>query len=109
MSDFNALVIVAGLLFIGMALGGSLLKSLPLSTALFYLIVGVVIGPIGLELVDLDIHANAVLIERITEIAIIISLFAAGLKLRVDWRNPIWHVPVRLASIAMIVTVGLSS
>jgi sodium/hydrogen antiporter len=89
MSDFTALFIVAGLVFIGMALGGSLLKRVPLSTALFYLVVGVLIGPVGLDLIHFDLTGNGVLVERITEVIVVISLFTAGLKLRVEWTDPI--------------------
>jgi NhaP-type Na+/H+ or K+/H+ antiporter len=105
--DFTALFLVAGTLFIGMALGGSLLRTLPVSTSLFYLLVGVGIGPVGLKLIDLDVTRDSVLIERITEVVVVISLFTAGLKLRVDWREPIWKIPVRLASVSMVLTVGM--
>lgn len=104
---FTLLYLAIGALFIVMALSGSLLARLPLSASLVYLIVGIVIGPSGVGLLDFDIVVDAAMIERLTEVAVIVSLFSAGLKLRVDWRDPIWRLPVRLASISMLVTVGI--
>src|SRR5687768_6040750 len=104
---FELLFLISGLLFIIMALVSSVLRRLPLSASLLYLAVGIGIGPIGLDLLDFDSLRNARILERLTEIAVIISLFTAGLKLRVDWRDPRWRLPVRLATISMAITVVL--
>jgi NhaP-type Na+/H+ or K+/H+ antiporter len=73
--------VVAGLLFLSMALAGSAISRWPLTTAMLYLAVGVLLGPhvAGLLHVDVVTHASAV--ERVTELAVIVSLFTAGLKL----------------------------
>jgi sodium/hydrogen antiporter len=99
--------IVVGAVFILMALSASLLKRLPLSTSLLYLGAGVLIGPRVLNLTDFDPVAESELVERITEIAVIVSLFSAGLKLRVPLRDPLWRLPVLLASWSMMLTVGI--
>ncbi|MFN8593045.1 MAG: sodium:proton antiporter [Thermomicrobiales bacterium] len=99
--------IVIGAVLIVMALSASVLKRLPLSTAMLYLAVGVVIGPHGFGLVHIDPMADAAALERITEVAVIVSLFSAGLKLRVPLRDPLWRLPVVLATGSMVVTVGL--
>ena len=97
--------IVAGALLVGMALGGSVLKRLPLSTSLLYLVVGYVLGRLGLG--RLDAHAQAKLLEHLTEVGVLISLFTAGLKLRAPFKDPQWRIAVRLAFLAMALTVGL--
>ena len=66
-----------------MALSGSVLKRLPLSTSMLYLAVGFGLGPYGLGLIRLDPVEDAAILERFTEVAVIVSLFTAGLKLRV--------------------------
>jgi NhaP-type Na+/H+ or K+/H+ antiporter len=104
---FNLWFVVAGLLFVAMALAGTLLKRLPLTTSLLYLGVGVAIGPAGLGLIDFDPLSEAPVLERLTEVAVIVSLFTAGLKLRLDWRDPRWSLPIRLATVSMVLTVGL--
>ena len=97
--------IVVGALLVLMALGGSVLKRLPLSTSLLYLVVGFVLGHLGIG--QLDPYEQAVLLEHLTELAVLISLFTAGLKLRAPFRDPGWRIAVRLASATMVLTIGL--
>src|SRR5215211_1643250 len=105
--QFTVSYVVVGAVFILMALSGSVLKRLPLSTAMLYLAAGVLIGPHALNLVHFDAIMEAAIVERITEVAVIVSLFTAGLKLRVPLRDPLWRVPIVLASWSMALTVGL--
>jgi sodium/hydrogen antiporter len=104
---FTLWALIVGVLLIGMALAGSVLRRLPLSTAMLYLAAGVALGPVGVALINLDPLDHPTWLERITEIAVLISLFTAGLKLRVPLRRPIWRLPLRLATLSMIATVGL--
>jgi NhaP-type Na+/H+ or K+/H+ antiporter len=90
-----------------MGLLGSIWHRLPLSPAMLYLPIGFALGPSGVSLVTLDPYANAELLTRLTEIALLISLFTVGLKLRVPLSDRIWHLPFRLGIIGMIVTAGL--
>ena len=99
--------IVSGLLLTLMALGSTTLRRLPLSTAQIYLLVGVAIGPVGLGLLSIDPIDQAGTLEVLTEIAVILSLFAAGLKLRTPLSDGRWKLPLRLATVSMSVTVGL--
>jgi NhaP-type Na+/H+ or K+/H+ antiporter len=105
--NFNLWFAIAGLLLIGMALIGSLVKRLPVTTSVVYLLVGVALGPSWLGLITLDIVRHAELLERVTEVAVIISLFTAGLKLRAPIRDSLWKPAHRLAWISMTLTVGL--
>ena len=105
--DFTLWFVVAGLLFVAMALASTLLKRLPLTTSLLYLAAGVAIGPVGLRLLDLDPLADAAVLERLTEVAVIVSLFTAGLKLRLPLTDRSWRPALLLASVGMVVTVGL--
>ncbi|HLL55644.1 MAG TPA: cation:proton antiporter [Myxococcaceae bacterium] len=97
--------LVVGALLVAMALGGSLVKRLPLSTSLLYLLVGFVLGWTGVG--GLDPYAQTKLLEHLSEVAVIVSLFTAGLKLRAPLRDPRWRIAVRLASLAMLLNVGL--
>ena len=47
------------------------------------------------------------LLTLITEVALLISLFAVGLRLRVELSSPIWRLPLRLGVIGMLVTIAL--
>ena len=99
--------VVVGVLFISMALAGSAISRLPLTTAMLYLGVGVVLGPHVSGLLQLDLVAHAAALERVTEIAVIVSLFTAGLKLRIPLVDRRWLIAVRLAVVSMAITVAL--
>ena len=98
--------LVGGLL-IAVALLGTLLRRLPITATILYFAVGVAMSPWGLGMIRLDPVAHPDLLERLTELVVLISLFTAGLKLRLPLSDGHWGVPIRLASVSMVVTVGL--
>jgi sodium/hydrogen antiporter len=99
--------VIIGTLLVVMALSMSVLKRLPLTTSLLYLIVGILLGPFFLGMIQLDPVQQPALLERTTEVAVVISLFTAGLKLRLPLSDKGWRLPLRLALLAMSITVGL--
>ena len=102
----TAWFIVAGVLLIAMALAGSTLKRVPLTASMFYLAAGAVLGPWGAGLLRVDPVTDAAIVERLAEIAVIISLFTAGLKLRLPGSDRRWRAPILLAGLAMVLTVA---
>jgi NhaP-type Na+/H+ or K+/H+ antiporter len=104
---FSVWFTVAGAVLIAMALGGTVLRRLPLSTGVVYLALGVALGPLGAGLLLLDPVREAALLERLAEVAVIVSLFAAGLKLRAPLAGGRWRPPLRLATVSMVATVAL--
>jgi NhaP-type Na+/H+ or K+/H+ antiporter len=98
--------LVIGLLLIGMGLTDTLRRDLPISSAALYLLAGWLIGPQVAGLLHLDLFADARLLEVLTEGAVLISLFAVGLRLRVRLTDRLWLTPVLLASLAMLLTIG---
>ena len=104
---FNLWFVIIGGLLIFMALAGSVVKRLPLTTSILYLGVGFALGPYAIGLIRLDAIAESAFLERFTEVAVIISLFTAGLKLRVPLNDKSWRIPLRLAFVSMTFTVGL--
>ena len=103
---FTVWFVVTGTLLIGMALAGSVLKRLPLTAAMFYLTAGTLLGPWGVGLLQMDALDSASGLERLTEIAVIISLFTAGLKLRLPVSDRRWRAAMLLATIAMVLTIA---
>lgn len=103
---FTLSCIVVGVLLIAMTMGGSFIARLPLSAAMLYLAVGYGIGPAGLGLVTLHPLRDAALLERLTEIAVLISLFTVGFKLELPLSDARWRIPVQLASVSMLITVA---
>jgi NhaP-type Na+/H+ or K+/H+ antiporter len=99
--------VLAGVTLLVMALAGTVLRRLPLTSSILYLAIGVAAGPLAFGLVRLHPIADAPLIELLTELAVIVSLFTAGLKLREPLQAGRWTGPVRLAVVSMSLTVGL--
>jgi NhaP-type Na+/H+ or K+/H+ antiporter len=99
--------LVIGALLILAALTGTLLKTLPISAAALYMGLGFAAGPGGFNLVKLGMPADAALVETISEVAVLISLFAVGLRLRVRLQVESWIQPALLASLAMVITIAL--
>lgn len=99
-------LLVGGLL-LTMGLIAPVVKRLPVTSAMIYLAVGVLVGPMCLGLFHFNPLKQAAVLEVLTEIAVLISLFAAGVKMPVPVTFARWRAPVLLAFIGMSVTVGL--
>ena len=105
--DFAIAAVIAGLLLIFLALSGTVLARLPLSTAMLYLGVGVLISPWVFGVLRPDVFAHTHLLERLTEVVVLVSLFTCGLKLSPGLKDKRWLLPLRLAATSMVVTVAL--
>src|SRR6185503_11971527 len=98
--------LLVGVLLIAVALLGRFLDRLPVSLAMIYLLVGFVLGPAVTNALELHPMRHLELLGSITEAALLIALFTVGIKLRVpvgDWR---WALPMRLATLSMLLTIG---
>jgi len=97
--------VLVGALLVAIALLGRFLDRLPVSPAMIYLVVGFLLGPAAFNVLELHPLRELTMLETITEIALLIALFTVGIKMRVpigDWR---WSVPLRLATISMVLTI----
>ncbi|NYH16604.1 cation:proton antiporter [Paraburkholderia bryophila] len=99
------LIVGAVLVFMGVA--ATTLQRLPVSAAMFYLLTGYLLGPPGFDLLRLDMVADAHVLRVVTEIALLVSLFAIGLRLRLGVFDKLWTVPLRLGFVAMLATIPL--
>ncbi|RYG49059.1 sodium:proton antiporter [bacterium] len=104
---FDTWCLVVGGLMLLMALGHGRIKGLPISTSMIYLGAGIVLGPWFLGWLRFDPIGDAKLLEGITEVGVLVSLFVAGLKLRTHLHDRIWHPPLKLATLGMLMTVGM--
>jgi NhaP-type Na+/H+ or K+/H+ antiporter len=103
--SFAILSLVAGAILVTMALVWTLVERLPLSPGLLYLAIGYALGPAGWGVIALDPMHHSVELERLAEIALLISLFAVGLKLGIPPTDQRWLTPLRLAFPSMALTV----
>ena len=105
--SFESWVLVIGGVLLGMGLTARYVISLPFTATMVYLVIGILLGPIGWAVLNLDPNVRVVLFHRCAEVAAVISLFTVGLKLRLPWRDKRWNPPLVLAFGSMAVTVGL--
>ena len=99
--------VLIGALLLAVLLGNTASQRLPVTPAMLYLGVGMLLGPLALGWLRLDARADAGLLERAAEIAVLVSLFTSGLKLRVPLVDSRWKLPFLLATVAMVGTVAL--
>jgi sodium/hydrogen antiporter len=104
MSFLGWMSLGGGLLLL-MALSSAYLRLLPVSTSAIYLGIGLAIGPLGFGWLRVDLRDATPWFERLTEVAVIVSLFVGGLKLRLPVRDPAWGAAFRLAGPVMLATI----
>src|SRR5688572_5677816 len=73
---------------------------------MIYLFVGFALGPSVFDVLELHPMRELVLLEAITEIALLIALFTVGIKMRMPLSDGRWVLPVRLATVSMVLTVA---
>lgn len=103
---FTVWVAVLGAVLLTLALTSSYLRWMPVTTSAMCLVLGVVIGPMGLDVLKLDISDSSVWMEHLTEVAVVFSLFVSGLKLRLPLKNRTWRVAFGLAGPVMILCIA---
>ena len=103
--SFAIWALIAGAILIAMALLGTLVERLPFSPGMIYLAIGYALGPAGFAIMAPDPQRYSVELEKVAEVALLISLFAVGLKLGVPLRDRRWYLPLRLAFPSMALTV----
>lgn len=105
--SFAIWALIVGALLTTMALPGTSLKRPPLSTAMLYLAAGYGLGPAGLSPMSPDPLSYSGVLEPVAEVAVLISLFAVGLKVGLPLSDEGWRLPARLAIVSMTITVAL--
>ena len=107
----TATLLLLGVVLLAMCLLELHVTRLPLSPAVVYLAVGWVAGWMASAHVKTPPTApeRADMLVVITEIAVLISLFAVGLQLRMPWTLKGWRVAAVLASLTMVVTIALAT
>lgn len=104
----NALwFLLIGLLMLTRGLTMTSLQRLPFTSAIVYLVIGFLLGPSVLSLFYFDPIKQSALLEVLTEVAVLIALFSAGVKMPVPIELARWRPPLRLASVSMILTIAL--
>jgi NhaP-type Na+/H+ or K+/H+ antiporter len=104
--NFLEWMAVLGILLLILALASAFLRWLPITTSLIYLGFGVLIGQLGIGLWEMEFLHIAGWMEHLTEVAVLVSLFVSGLKLRMPLRHPAWKSAYVLAGPVMLACIG---
>ncbi|MEP0850480.1 MULTISPECIES: cation:proton antiporter [Cyanophyceae] len=96
-------LLVIGLLLLMVTLGSGWIARLPLSYAIIYLIVGILLGPYGTKLVQ--IRPDAEFLERLAEFVVIVSVFSCGLKMNRPLNLWSWNITARLIGLLMPISI----
>ncbi|HEY5799413.1 MAG TPA: cation:proton antiporter [Burkholderiaceae bacterium] len=99
--------ILIGCLLLARGLSSTLLSRQHFTSAIFYLAAGIVLGPMVFNLFRFDSIRQASVLEVLTEVAVLISLFSAGVKMPVPVRLKRWAPALRLAWVSMALAVGM--
>src|SRR5690348_3111742 len=104
-TDSSIWYLLVGGLLVLIVLLQSVIKRLPVSLALLYLLIGIALGPHGVGLLRIDPLEDARILEMVAEAAMLVSLFSVGLKMRLPLRHGDWAVALRLAIGALVLTI----
>jgi NhaP-type Na+/H+ or K+/H+ antiporter len=100
-NHYDLIVLILGLAFFAAAVLPPLLEKTPVSLPMFYVAVGMLLPNVWAEMPRIDPLKYSAVTERLTELAVIISLMSAGLKLDrpIGWQS--WKSTWRLLGITM--------
>ena len=99
--------ILIGCLMLARGLAATSISRLPFTSAIVYLSVGLLLGPVVLGIFSFDAIKQSHVLETLTEIAVLISLFSAGVKMPVPISFKRWGPSFRLAWLSMTISVAL--
>jgi len=99
--------LLIGALLLVRGLTATLLERSPVTSAIVYLAVGLLVGPSALNLFHFNPLKESALLESLTEVAVLISLFSAGVKMPGTFTFTRWRAPMLLATVSMGLTVAM--
>lgn len=99
--------ILIGCLMLARGLAATTIARSPFTSAMVYLLVGLLLGPAVLGIFRFNPIEESKLLETLTEIAVLVSLFSAGVKMPVPITRKRWAPAIRLAWVSMTINVGL--
>lgn len=105
--SIEAWLVLVGAILLAMGVTVQFMRRLPVTNAMLYLAVGFVIGPSVLHIFHFNPLKESAVLERITEMAVVLSLFTAGLKMPVPIKLRYWRYPITLGFLGMAVTAAL--
>jgi sodium/hydrogen antiporter len=105
--DSGSWFLLVGALMLAKGLTAPFIGRLPVTSAIVYLAVGLLVGPTALGLFHFNPLKESAFLEVLTEVVVLISLFSAGVKMPAPVTFARWRAPIFLAFLSMAITVAL--
>jgi sodium/hydrogen antiporter len=105
MTSFETAAAVLGALLVGGALLSGVAKRSFLSLTAVFVLLGLMLGQGGLEVLDIDPRSDFVKDLALT--ALVLILFRDGLEVEAEMLQKAWHLPLRKLVLAMPITCGI--
>ena len=105
--DSGSWFLLVGILMLAKGLAPPYIRHLPVTSAILYLAVGLLVGPTVLGLFHFNPLKQSAFLEVLTEVVVLISLYSAGVKMPVPFSFARWRAPIFLAFFSMTITVAL--
>jgi NhaP-type Na+/H+ or K+/H+ antiporter len=105
MTSYETAAAVLGALLVGGALLSGIARRSFLSLTAIFVLIGVILGNGGLEVLEIDPRSTFVRDLAIT--ALVLILFRDGLEVEAEMLQKAWHLPFRNLVLAMPITAGI--
>jgi NhaP-type Na+/H+ or K+/H+ antiporter len=105
MTSFETAAAVLGALLVGGALLSGLARRSFLSLTAVFVLIGLMLGQGGLEVLEIDPRSDFVKDLALT--ALVLILFRDGLEVEAEMLQKAWHLPLRKLALAMPITCGI--
>jgi sodium/hydrogen antiporter len=105
MTSTEAALTVLGALLVGGALVSGIARRSLLSLTAVFVLVGVVLGRGGLEVLRFD--ATGGFVSGLAVVALVVILFRDGLEVEAEMLRTEWHLPLRKLVLAMPITAAI--
>ena len=104
---YDIMLLVAGIIVLIAGFLPRLLHKRYITAPIFYMIISVIVFGLILDVSDFHFSRETYLIKRVTELGVIVSLTAVGLKINRPFSWNTWKVSTRLLIITMPLTILL--
>jgi len=109
MNSYIIILVILGAAALGMAWMPAITRKLKISYAVLYVILGFILYTFVEALPEPNPTKELNITLRLTELVVIVSLMGTGLKIdeRFSFRD--WAIPLRLGSITMLLSIGITA
>jgi sodium/hydrogen antiporter len=105
MTSYETAATVLGALLVGGALLSGLARRSFLSLTALFVVIGVLLGQGGLDILHID--PRSVFVDDLALTALILILFRDGLEVESEMLQTAWHLPLRKLVLAMPITAAI--